>query len=510
MRIISVVFFVLLTSLLPGMPGRSELTADTPASLVAIKPELRAEIAALMPQGMTSYDISVTIPDDDLALGQTIEGQQTVIYTNVTDETIGALPFRLYANSIGALTPPLVINSAQIGGQDAAITYSVHDSVATVQLDQALAPGDAVTIEMTFSLAVPVDDPTHYGILNYDTDSRTAVMAHWYPVVAGRDPNTGWMLDPVSIFGDPIFTDAGLYTVTVSAPSNQQMITSGVETERVDDSGRSTVTFEASPSRDFVIITSETLVSYETEVDGTTITSWTRPDNAAVSPQVATWTANALEVFNPLLGEYPWTQLQVIQAPIYSAAAVELPQMFIMGTSFYRQAADTGSYFEFTVAHEAVHMWFYSQVGNNQYAHAFIDEGLTNYLSADIYFRVMYGDEFGDTTRQRFLVGDFRRMIESNADVIVDFPTDAFPTAQSYVNAVYTKAPLGFAAIHEAMGDEAFFAALQDYVDAFRFRVARPADLEAAFQHHTDVVIREIWSHWFERREGALDIRSGA
>ena len=99
------------------------------------------------------------------------------------------------------------------------------------------------------------------------------------------------------------------------------------------------------------------------------------------------------------------------------------------------------------------------------------------------------------------------RMVEQNADVIVDHPTDDFPNGNAYVSAVYTKAPLGFHALHMAMGDDVFFEALQEYVDTFRFRVATPADLEAILQAHTDADIREIWSHWFERREGGLDIR---
>ena len=98
-------------------------------------------------------------------------------------------------------------------------------------------------------------------------------------------------------------------------------------------------------------------------------------------------------------------------------------------------------------------------------------------------------------------------MIDANADVIVDFPTDDFPNGRGYTSAVYTKAPLGFHAIHQSMGDDAFFAGLRDYVEAFRFRVATPADLEAALQARSETDIREIWSHWFERREGELDIR---
>ncbi|MCA9834947.1 MAG: M1 family metallopeptidase [Thermomicrobiales bacterium] len=503
------IFSLLLTlvMILSGTPQATpELNYD-PDSLVSIKPALRQEIAAAMPAGMTAYDIDVTIPPADNNAFAEIAGQQTVAYTNVTGEAISQLPFRLYANSLTASAPPMTITSAQVNDAEVPVALSENNSVATVELGTDLAPGDVIVVDMTFSLEVGIDDPTHYGILNYDSASHTAVLAHWYPVVAGRDPVDGWMLDPVSINGDPIFTDAGLYTVTVTIDAGLELITSGVETDRSENNGQQTVTFAASPSRDFSIVTSETLVPTTSEVSGTTITSWAAPHAVDASTKVAEWTGNTLNIFNPLLGEYPWVQIQTVQAPIYSAAAVELPQMFVLGTAFFNQQLGFASYFEFTVAHEAIHMWFYSLVGNNQYQHAFIDEGITNYLSADIYFRMMYGDDVGDSTRQRFLYTDFQRMIEANADVIVDFPTDSFPTASAYVNAVYTKAPLGFAAIHEAMGSDAFFGGLHQYIADFRFRVATPADMEAALQAQTDINVREMWSHWFERREGGLDIR---
>ena len=236
------------------------------------------------------------------------------------------------------------------------------------------------------------------------------------------------------------------------------------------------------------------------------------PNHGVGGDAALEWTVNTLKAFNPLLGEYPWQQLQVLEADVFAAAAVELPQMFIMGSSYYTDPDLTSaiSYFEFTVAHEAVHMWFYSLVGNNQYDDAFIDEGLTNYLSGDVYFREMYGDSVGDAAFQSFLYRPFERLIEANADVIVDFPTDNFPSASAYSSAVYTKAPHGFKAIHEAMGQDDFFAALSAYVEEFSFRVATPADLEAAFEAHTDISIRDIWGHWFERREGGLDIHGAA
>jgi aminopeptidase N len=329
-------------------------------------------------------------------------------------------------------------------------------------------------------------------------------------MIAGRDPDGGWMLDPTSLNGDPIFSDTAMYTVTITAPDDLQFITSGIEIDSVPaGDGLTARTWSAAPSRDFVMLADADMESVQQEVDGTTVTSWYHRGNAAPGEAALLWTVQSLELFNGLLGEYPYANLHVSEAAMFNAAGVEYPQMFTVGSNYYRHAPepDVHGYFEFTVAHEVVHQWFYGIVGNNQYEDAFIDEGLTNYLSSLVYFSALYGEEIGEDVFERNIARPFRYMIESNSDVIISTDTDAFPTGGAYVDAVYVKAPMGFFTIHEEIGDEAFFGAIQSYVEEFRFRVATPGDLLAAFEAVTDSEISPIWTHWFDRREGGLDIR---
>lgn len=514
MRQISTLILALLLLVSP-VPGYAQVATPesyyNPEELLAIKPHLREDVAAQLPAGMTEYDIDLTYykgTGGDDATGFDLTGSVSAKFTNTTDDKLDSVPFRIYANTADQ-PETLLIDDVEVDGVGVDGEFSVDNSVYTIPLDRALAPGDQTRIRIEYTLTVSIDDPTHYGILNYSSENQTTVLTHWYPVVAGRDPVTGWMLKPVSRFGDPVFTSAAMYDVTITAPADSQFITSGVETLREELSdGWVETAFTAKPSRDFVIIESSLLEPVTVEQDGTTITSWHLPQHEPAGESVAEWTQNSLAVFNPLLGEYPWLQLNAIQAEVYGAAAVELPQLFIIGSSFYGSSNldELPGYFEFTVVHEAVHMWFYSLVGNNQYDDAFIDEGITNYLSGDVYFRLQYDDDVGDVALRNFLSRPFERMVETGADVIVDHPTDDFPNGNSYVSAVYTKAPMGFRALHLEMGDNAFFGGLSDYIKEFSFRVATPADLEAALQAHTDVDVREIWSHWFERREGALDI----
>ncbi|MGI8643940.1 MAG: M1 family aminopeptidase, partial [Thermomicrobiales bacterium] len=90
-------------------------------------------------------------------------------------------------------------------------------------------------------------------------------------------------------------------------------------------------------------------------------------------------------------------------------------------------------------------------------------------------------------------------------DEIAAQPTDDFPGASAYGTTIYSKAALGFGAIRDEIGDDAFFAALNAYYEANRFGVAAPDDLLAAFETASNEQLDELWRHWFEAAEGDQD-----
>lgn len=471
--------------------------------LTAIKPELREEIAAAVPEGLPAYDIAVTFPaanSDD----RTLRGTLSLDYTNTTGIVLDALPFRLYTNGPDEGHDAITIDEARVAEAAVIPERSGDNAVVTIPLLEPLAPGDETSVAMRFTARVPEDERAHYGIFNYATEAGTWSLAQWYPILAGRDAS-GWVLDPPSVNGDPVFSNTAAYRVTVTAPDTLAVITSGVEITRdVDASGMATTTFEAAPSRDFVMVADADMRSTTREVAGTTVVSWYEPGDEAAGEAVADWSARSLELFNNLLGAYPYRQLQIAQVALFGAAGVEFPQLFTIDDGYYTDdlSRPAPTSFEFTVAHEVVHQWFYNLVGNNQYAHAFIDEGLANYLSSEIYFGRVYDEAVGQQVRQSFLDSPYASAVAAGKDQIVDTPTDAFPSSSGYIMAAYSKAPLGFAAIRGAIGDEAFFRGLRAYVEAFRFRIATPQDLSDALEVASGQDLTEIWTFWFERKEG--------
>ena len=71
--------------------------------------------------------------------------------------------------------------------------------------------------------------------------------------------------------------------------------------------------------------------------------------------------------------------------------------------------------------------------------------------------------------------------------------------------AIYAKASLGFLAIRQQIGDEAFVAGLRLIAERYAFAIAQPADLRRAFEEVSGQDLTELWRHWFEAAEMTSD-----
>jgi aminopeptidase N len=167
------------------------------------------------------------------------------------------------------------------------------------------------------------------------------------------------------------------------------------------------------------------------------------------------------------------------------------------GPSLAAQAGDP-QFLDFLLSHEVGHQWWGHLVGFNSNDHTFLTEGLTNYLmTAEVEWsqgRPAAVAMLGTLVAPRYL-----SLIRSGGDAVADTP---FPDAPpGFGDLVYGKAALGFLAIRLQIGDDAFFGALATFAgdgpDGFRFRVAEPGDLLAAFETASGQDLGVTWDRWF-------------
>lgn len=487
----------------PSGPGDRD-----PALYASLLDDQREAVYAATAGRLSRYRVAATFtPSTASSLG-TITGALDLRYVNATTEPQPSLPFRLYPNSAEYADGGMTIDSATSAGGALDVALSVAETVATVRLAEPVQPGAAVDLRLAFTSTIPTDPAKSYGMFAKNSASGSYALANWLPLLAGFDPVKGWLLDPPSMIGDPVFTNVALFDVALVAPGDFNVITTGSDVAFTPDGdGATRHHIVSGPTRDFVMVIGDNLRSSSWQVGGTTVTSHFRPMSADGGAKVLTFAAQALAVYSRLFGTYPYKTMDVVEVDLGNGAGgVEFPELTFIGADYYG-AGTVGSsvdYLEFIVAHEIGHQWWYGMVGDDQYRHAFMDEALVNY-STTVYFGEQHGADAATAQINRNLKLPYLGYLFDRGDLTVDTPTESFPSQQAYGALVYGKGALGFGAVRAAIGDRAYFAALRAYLVEFRFEVASPPDLLAAFETASGQDVGGLWRHWFEAPDGRQD-----
>ncbi|HWQ83065.1 MAG TPA: M1 family metallopeptidase, partial [Anaerolineales bacterium] len=451
------------------------------------------ELAGRVPDVLNRYQLDVSITPEQLSF----QGNLVLDYTNLESTALGTLFFRLLPNGQRSYgNGSLSVDNVQVNGENQAVNLSLEDTILEVTLDPALEPGASATIAMNFQGEVPEDfggeDSGGYGIFNFSAE--VMALASWYPILAVYD-EAGWHLDPVSYIGDSVYSDMADYEVEIELPADQVLVSTGVARQTGAGGDRQLLVVESGPVRDFFMILSPRFRSLQSRFGGTRVNSYYLPGHENGGQRALEVAVLSIETFNRQFGAYPYTELDVVDAPMQNAGGVEYPGIVLVGDSQYTDYNETG--FAVTTAHEVAHQWWYNLVGNDVFAEPWLDEALASYTSG-IYLEAAQGKPALDGLMSHYQER-YQRSLDSSGDHPINeslayFESQTNPNA--YGGIVYAKGALFFDAVRQEIGDEAFFAAMRSYFDTYRYGIAAGKDLLAAFEAAAGRPLAELFQTW--------------
>ncbi len=415
-------------------------------------------------------------------------GTALIDYTNLEDVSLESIYFRLFPNSGRAYgNGSLEVSSIKVDGLDARTILSLEDSVLEVKLPQPLQAGEHIQVTFDFDGRVPHDfDGDGYGIFNLSQDVIS--LAGWFPIVPVFD-DEGWNLDPSSNIGDSVYADMAHYDIELTAPDKLILASTGIQIDSKEISGSLVVyNLTSRASRDFVLVLGQDFQVVSKSVQGTIINTYYLPDHKEAASDTLETAVNALKIFNEKFGPYPYTELDIIDAPMNGYIAVEFPGIVLIGSRLY---GDT----MFTV-HEIAHQWWYNVVGNDVVDDPWLDEALTTYSSV-IFFEFI---ESKNDSQQ--IIGYFeiehKENVDSGGEDIITEGLDHFEGLgpDHYSLAVYVKGALFFHSLRNTIGNKAFFTALQEYYQLKKYRIASPDDLLGQFEKASGIKLDELYQEW--------------
>lgn len=532
---------------------RNDRGYDVGPLLASIRPTHRAGVAGQVGVGSLAELPLYTI-DAQLDLGLlTFQGTEEVVLRNRTGARLTDVVFRLYPNARQLNmqgSQNLTVTEVRVDGEAAAAQLR-GPTTLRVPLPDPLDPGDSVTLRVAFRGALPrYQDADADAILQglgqlfdvlgsgeargadygiFGAGAGIVSMGLWYPRLADWTPR-GWdATDPAGI-GDISTLDLANYRVAVTTARDATVVSTGVlesqhEVEGAPGSLRRT--FVAAAVRSFAWQASRSYASQERRVGDVVVRSTFDRAHAEQGNRVADVAAAALTTYERLFGPYPYTELDVVEAPLRGGAGgVEWPGLVTAGRSLYTEpVALTGLFgpasppagpssdfwqetLEFVVAHEISHQYWNAVVGSDSHANPYIDETLAQF-SAAAYFRDRYGAEREQQVLDRQVRLNYRlHRFVGGADGAVDRPVEGFASPVEYTGLVYGKGPFYYVELRRELGEAAFWAGMQAYYQRFRFRTVTPADLPAVLAESSGnrPAVDRLTRRWLAEAHGDEDL----
>ena len=419
-----------------------------------------------LPDRPTRYDMTLTY--DPTA--PTLKGREDVLYYNHETVPLNEIYFRLFANYPGS-GGRITIDTLSVQATPVQPTYETQNTAIKVPLAAPLSPGARVQIHLEYTVSVPKNSSGHYA--DFTADPTVTTLPTVYPLIPAYD-SKGWHIELPPPYGDLVYADVSLYTVSLTAPGDMMVIASG-STIGTTQNGDGTKTWKivGAPMRDFDINLTNQLQVASTTVGKTTVNSYYEALDAESGQNALKYASDALQDFETRFGDYPYKEFDVIETPT-TAGGIEYPGVVVLGRTMYKNPRQA-SYFEFAAAHETAHQWWYAMVGDDQVNHPWVDEALAQY-SALIYEEDVHGVTAEQTVLKDYIQNLYDIAKKAGHDAPVDQPVSAF-SEQDYAAIVYGKGPLFYDAIRMKMGDTAFFKFLRTYFQRFRYKIAMPEDI---------------------------------
>ena len=441
----------------------------------------------------------------------TLSGDVTIVWTNTTGEPQDSLPLRLYPNAEHYAGGDIALVDATIDGDPVAVEIDSADAtVARVPLGRAVSPGETRTLEVSFTTTVPLGGDGGFGIFRGSPDASMWALVNWYPIVAGWEPGEGWSLDPPVSGIDPTFVTASAWDVTIAHPAELALIATGVEETTID--GDAAITRVELPiGREFAMVAlpasglvTTSGMAGDTPVEVILPRAWAVPglDEAllgfaeAAVPRLGTWLDTPLDHGLDLTAADMDGALGVAWT-----GAIWLDLGSIAADGQLDDAEREG--LRFVVYHEIAHQWFSNRVGANTNDHTWMSEGLAGVLAVAV-IRDEDGGEAGQRAFMGGVAGPYRAFVNGGQDEIADSPIGTLPgVVHSFVS--YGKGGVGFEAIRQEIGDDAFFGALAALNRDHAWGIIAPEQMLAAFETASGQELGATWTFWFEQTGTSIE-----
>lgn len=497
----------------------SELPSNHTAASEPTEPQtIEKPDSVVLSKRVVEYHVNVKL--EEMNAKKTLQGEQSVTWTNPGKNIVSELYFHLYPNAFeskqstfikesGGKLRSDVMTDGSFGSMQITdlqttegmslikrMQYVQPDdnnpndhTLMKVRLTQPVKPGQSITLNMKFSVNLP-DVFARMGV------SGDFVMAgQWFPklsvyeTVGTRGRTTeGWNLHQYH-GNSEFYSDFGIYNVHIQVPESYMVAATGFPAKAITkQNGYKTYQYYAEDVHDFAWSASPDFIYAEQpfsspNVPGVKIKLYLDPMHKDLQERYFHAAKVALAHYSEWFGEYPYSTLSIVVPPKdgNGAGGMEYPTLV---TAFGAVDDNPGYDLERTVVHEIGHQYFYGMIASNEFEEAWLDEGFTSYAE-DKVMEAEYG-------------------VMPNLPIESSYITDPAPlslfswkfkSSNHYAENVYTRGKLVLTALEKQVGAKTMARILKTYAGKWSFKHPTTAD----FQRVVEQVTKKNWTDFFNQ-----------
>ena len=443
------------------------------------------------------------------------KGNQEIVYTNNSNDTLNKIFIHLYFNAFKAssdMAERLVsgddintrfdINLKELKPEEEGyldvfnlkqdntdVDPLVSDTILEVTLANPLLPGQSSIFSMDFKGQVPIT------IRRAGRDSPMGVkfsMAQWYPKISEYDYE-GWNTAPYT--GREFHGVWGDFDVNIKIDKDYIVAASGYlqKTDQLNPklgvkSGNKRIwNFIAPRVHDFTWAADPDYIhDVYPGPNGVKLNFYYKNDPKIVENwrTLQPITAELMKFFNENIGTYPYKQYSVVQG---GDGGMEYSMLTLInyGDEFVPLVSVT--------SHELAHAWFQGVLATNEMNHEWMDEGAASY--------------FGDLAESFVLKTDFYRSIMSSYGRYIGLANSGMEMPQStnanrykfnraYESTAYSKGFVFLSQLRYIIGNESFKKTIKNYFNTYKFTHPLPNDFRRIAEQSSGILLNWYLTDW--------------
>ncbi|MDP2386295.1 MAG: M1 family metallopeptidase [Bacteroidota bacterium] len=421
------------------------------------------------------------------------------------------------------------VTKMQVDGKD--LKTELDNTILKVWLDKPLKAGDSITFNIDFKTYFDKEAIRNRMKLFNAGPYKHYDMVHWYPRISVYDKKFGWDTD--QHMDHEFYGDYGAFHVEITVPNHYILDGTGAMInepqvlpielrEKLDisnfkkkpwnspagemvkrDGTTKTWKFSAVNVHDVAYTFDPTYRIGEAHYGNIRCIALVQEPHAAGWINAAKYVAKIIETNSRNIGMYAYPKM-------ISADAQDGME--------YPMIALNGGYdpeFRGLFIHELSHNWFFGMIGSNETYRACMDEGFTQFYTADTWENIegVYDIEYGsgsnyveryhkkNKVRETDVYYGYYNSVNKGEEVTLNTHSDGFNGGIRHgggYGQVYTKTATMLYNLKYVLGDSLFVVAMQNYFDEWMMCHPYPEDFRNSIAKTTKADMNWFFDQWME------------